>query len=62
MGIDSSLDNIRFFPYFFLKYVVGFLAFMSFFLYVVCYQPNAFGHPDNYIKANPMVTPTHIVP
>jgi len=62
VGIDSSLDNIRFFPYFFLKDVVAFLAFMVFFMYVVCYQPNLFGHPDNYIKANPMVTPTHIVP
>jgi quinol-cytochrome oxidoreductase complex cytochrome b subunit len=62
MGVDSSLDNIRFFPYFFLKDVVGFLGFMIFFLYIVCYHPNLFGHPDNYIKANPMVTPTHIVP
>jgi quinol-cytochrome oxidoreductase complex cytochrome b subunit len=62
VGIDSSLDSIRFFPYFFLKDVVIFLAFMVFFLYCVCYQPNLFGHPDNYIKANPMVTPTHIVP
>ena len=31
-------------------------------MYIVCYVPNLFGHPDNYIKANPMVTPTHIVP
>jgi len=62
MGIDSSLDVVRFFPYFVLKDIVAYLAFLVFFLYVVCYQPNLFGHPDNYIKANPMVTPTHIVP
>lgn len=62
MGVDSSIDSIRFFPYFFLKDIVAFLGFMLFFMYIVCYQPNLFGHPDNYIKANPMVTPTHIVP
>ena len=62
VGVDSSLDQIKFFPYFFLKDTLIFLSFMAFFIYVVCYEPNAFGHPDNYIKANPMVTPTHIVP
>ena len=62
MGVDSSLDSIRFFPYFFLKDVVAYLALLCFYFYVVCYAPNAFGHSDNYIKANPMVTPTHIVP
>jgi ubiquinol-cytochrome c reductase cytochrome b subunit len=62
MGVDSSLDSIRFFPYFFLKDLVAYLGFLALFMYTVCYQPNLFGHSDNYIKANPMVTPTHIVP
>jgi len=62
LSVDSSMDSIRFFPYFALKDTLAFLAFILFFLYIVCYQPNLFGHPDNYIKANPMVTPTHIVP
>jgi len=62
MGIDSSLDNIRFFPYFLLKDVVAYMAFLVIFMYTVCYQPNLFGHSDNYVKANPLVTPTHIVP
>jgi quinol-cytochrome oxidoreductase complex cytochrome b subunit len=62
MSVDSSIDSIRFFPYFFLKDVLAFLGFLLFFMYIVCYQPNLFGHPDNYIKANPMVTPSHIVP
>ena len=30
--------------------------------YYVFFEPNTLGHPDNYIPANPMVTPTHIVP
>ena len=42
--------------------VVGFLIFLLFYLSVTFYTPNLFGHPDNYIKANSMVTPTHIVP
>jgi len=29
---------------------------------LVCFYPNMLGHSDNYIPANPMVTPTHIVP
>ena len=38
------------------------LVFIVFYLTITFYKPNMFGHPDNYIKANPMVTPTHIVP
>jgi ubiquinol-cytochrome c reductase cytochrome b subunit len=30
--------------------------------YLVCFEPNLLGHPSNYIRANPMVTPEHIVP
>jgi quinol-cytochrome oxidoreductase complex cytochrome b subunit len=62
LAVDSSVDNIRFFPYFFLKYTLIFLTFVLFFLYFVFYAPNLFGHSDNYIKANPLSTPTHIVP
>jgi len=32
------------------------------FVYFVFYKPNLLGHPDNYIPANPLVTPAHIVP
>jgi ubiquinol-cytochrome c reductase cytochrome b subunit len=31
-------------------------------LYFIFFNPNLLGHPDNYIPANPLVTPTHIVP
>ena len=47
---------------FFEKMWSGFLVFVFFYLSVTFYKPNIFGHPDNYIKANSMVTPTHIVP
>jgi len=35
---------------------------LSFFMFLVCFYPNLLGHSDNYIPANPMVTPAHIVP
>ena len=36
--------------------------FLILFAWFVFYVPNYLGHPDNYIPANPAVTPTHIVP
>src|SRR6185312_8817613 len=39
-----------------------FLIFFTIYMCVVLLEPNAFGHPDNYIQADPMVTPAHIVP
>jgi ubiquinol-cytochrome c reductase cytochrome b subunit len=62
LGIASSTDKISFFPYFFIKDTLSFIAFILFFSYFVFFSPNALGHSDNYIPANPMVTPEHIVP
>jgi quinol-cytochrome oxidoreductase complex cytochrome b subunit len=62
LGITSVSDKISFFPYFFIKDTLSFIAFIMFFSFFVYYSPNTLGHPDNYIEANPMVTPEHIVP
>lgn len=62
LGIDSSVDKIPFYPYFYVKDLVGWVAFASFFSVFVFFYPNLLGHPDNYIDANPMVTPAHIQP
>jgi ubiquinol-cytochrome c reductase cytochrome b subunit len=62
LGIPSNLDKISFFPYFFIKDLLGLVAFLLFFSFFVYYSPNTLGHPDNYIRGNPMVTPEHIVP
>ena len=64
LGIDikGPQDTIPFHPYYTIKDLYGLGVFMVFFMFFVFYQPNFFGEPDNYIKANPMVTPTHIVP
>jgi len=62
LGVDSRTDKIPFFPYFYVKDLFGFLILMTVFSYFVFFHPNTLGHPDNYIPANPMVTPAHIVP
>ena len=62
LGINSSIDNIPFYPYFYTKDLLAFLVLLLFFSFFVFYYPNTLGHSDNYIPANPLVTPTHIVP
>ena len=62
LGIDSSGDQVPFYPYFFVKDLFAFFVFVFFFSFFIFYFPNTLGHPDNYIPANPMVTPAHIVP
>ena len=64
LGIDikGPQDTIPFHPYYTIKDLVGVGAFMLVYLGFVFYAPNFFGEPDNYIPANPMVTPPHIVP
>lgn len=62
LGITSINDKICFFPYFVLKDTLSFVFFILFFIFFVYFLPNQLGHPDNYIQANPMVTPEHIVP
>jgi ubiquinol-cytochrome c reductase cytochrome b subunit len=61
LGINSKVDQIVF-PYFIIKDIYGLVIFGFFYFYFVFFAPNDLGHPDNYIQANPMVTPTHIVP
>jgi ubiquinol-cytochrome c reductase cytochrome b/c1 subunit len=64
LGIDikGPQDTLPFTPYYTIKDMFGLSAFLIFYLFFVFFAPNFFGEPDNYIKANPMVTPPHIVP
>jgi ubiquinol-cytochrome c reductase cytochrome b subunit len=62
LGIDSSTDKISFYPYFYVKDLFSLMCFVVFFSAILFYYPNLLGHPDNYIPADPMVTPAHIVP
>nr|YP_007476172.1 cytochrome b [Nuclearia simplex]AGE93676.1 apocytochrome b [Nuclearia simplex] len=62
LGLNSNIDKLPFHPYFTSKDLVGFAIFGIIFSYFIFFQPNLLGHPDNYIEANPLVTPAHIVP
>ncbi len=60
--VQSPRDTVTFHPYFTTKDSVGLGVFLIFFAAVVFFAPNMFGEPDNYIKADPLNTPPHIVP
>jgi quinol-cytochrome oxidoreductase complex cytochrome b subunit len=64
LGIDvkGPQDTVPFTPYYTIKDMFGLGVFLLFYLAFVFFAPNYLGHPDNYIKANPLVTPAHIVP
>jgi quinol-cytochrome oxidoreductase complex cytochrome b subunit len=64
LGIDrkSPKDSIPFHPYYTIKDLFGLGMFLIVFAVFVFYYPNVLGHPDNYIEANPLSTPAHIVP
>ena len=62
LGSLSTVDKVSFYPYFVIKDLVGWVCFAIFFSFFIYFAPNALGHPDNYIPANPMSTPAHIVP
>jgi ubiquinol-cytochrome c reductase cytochrome b/c1 subunit len=58
----TKQDTIPFHPYYTIKDLFAIVVFMILFAYFVFYLPNYLGHADNYIEANPLVTPAHIVP
>jgi len=62
-GINlADKDNIPFHPYFTIKDLFGLTVFLAIFSYFTFFIPNLVIEPDNYIPANPMQTPAHIVP
>ena len=64
MGVEpkDTRDTVTFHPYITIKDLWAFLVFIILFFGFLFYLPNYLGHPDNYIEANPLVTPAHIVP
>ena len=62
LGINSNIVKINFHPYYTTKDLLGFIISILLLLFFVFYFPNFLGHSDNYIEADPLVTPTHIVP
>ena len=62
LGIHSGMDKIPFYPYFIIKDLFSWVLAFVFYFGFVFFAPNYLGHTDNYIEANAMVTPAHIVP
>jgi len=64
LGIDprGPQDTLPFHPYYTIKDLFGLAVFLCIFAAAVFFFPNFMGHPDNYIPANPLQTPAHIVP
>ena len=60
--VKDSKDTISFHPYYTVKDLFAYIVFLLMFCYFIFYNPNILGHPDNYIEADPMLTPAHIVP
>ncbi len=62
-GIDlKESDKIPFHPYYTIKDLLGVSVFLFGYCFFIFFAPNFFGEPDNYVPANPLVTPPHIVP
>nr|YP_010963429.1 cytochrome b [Lefroyothrips lefroyi]WNL54544.1 cytochrome b [Lefroyothrips lefroyi] len=62
MGVSSKSFKIPFSPFFTLKDLMGFLLFFIPLIFIISFFPYTLGDPDNFIIANPMVTPAHIKP
>nr|QTC08225.1 cytochrome b [Chauliodes pectinicornis] len=62
LGLNSNLDKIPFHPYFSFKDLMGFLVMLFMLIMLTLINPYLLGDPDNFIPANPLVTPVHIQP
>ena len=62
ISVKSKQDTVPFHPYITVKDAFSLSIFLILFSYFIFFAPNVLGHADNYIPANPLVTPAHIVP
>nr|YP_009538024.1 cytochrome b [Athyma disjuncta]AYN60767.1 cytochrome b [Athyma disjuncta] len=62
LGINSNLDKIPFHPFFTFKDLIGFIILISILTFLSLVNPYLLSDPDNFIPANPLVTPIHIQP
>lgn len=61
-GSNSNLDKIIFYPYFLFKDLLLLLITVILFLILIIQYPTLLGDPENFILANPLITPIHIQP
>lgn len=62
IGSDTGVDDVPFYPYYFSKDTFALCVYLLVFATFVFYYPNVLNHPDNYIPADSMETPAHVVP
>nr|QDI93763.1 cytochrome b [Rubellomiris bispinosus] len=62
LGLNSNYDKIPFHPYFSIKDYMGMMMALSMFIMLNLWEPTMLGDPENFIPANPLVTPVHIQP
>jgi len=62
LGISRQIDKVPFHPYFTFKDIVGFIIILIVLFILILSNPDLLGDPDNFIPANPLVTPAHIQP
>nr|YP_010166723.1 cytochrome b [Oreodytes davisii]QRV62827.1 cytochrome b [Oreodytes davisii] len=62
LGTNSNMDKIPFHPYFTFKDIAGFIIMLMILTILTLMNPYLLGDPDNFIPANPLVTPVHIQP
>jgi len=62
LGLNRNFDKLRFHPYFSIKDLVGFFFLLLLLNFLCLVSPWILGDPENFIPANPLVTPVHIQP
>nr|QUB07187.1 cytochrome b [Spilopyra sumptuosa] len=62
LGINSNIDKIPFHPYFSFKDLMGMYVMIFLLIWLTLLNPYLLGDPDNFIPANPLITPIHIQP
>jgi len=62
LGVNNKRDKLKFHPYFSFKDLIGVLLIIQFFAFFCFFYPWSLGDPENFISANPLVTPVHIQP
>nr|AWN56310.1 cytochrome b [Neomegalotomus parvus] len=62
LGLNSNYDKIPFHPYFSIKDIMGMIITLTMFTLLILLEPRLLGDPENFIPANPLVTPVHIQP
>nr|YP_009501916.1 cytochrome b [Freysuila caesalpiniae]AWU48920.1 cytochrome b [Freysuila caesalpiniae] len=62
LGTPFNNDKIPFYPYFLIKDMLGYILFFIIFSWLILYYPYMLNDPDNFVPANPLVTPLHIQP